>query len=305
MRNFFLIPFISFIFCFFIHTNDQAIAYREFSFYNTYNGVLLTPQTVAEYARSELFAIKDIQLLAWIKKHKTLLKTLAAHVIYQHAKSVKERLREGNRLLKKYNLKNSAIHNFIFSIKVGKKKKKYWIKIAGPHRLKQLDYLKAAAQSEKEIVLLYYNTPVYHNASRFARYLLYKKWTSQNSSVLIKVPKTYIFSLSDKNYIDDNHCVVIEEDLGKCMSNRHLKKALLSMEQEIKDFVINMGFWDVHFGQFVMTDKGEVFCIDLEDPESVTPEMFFHQNYDAIKNGINRGLRNFKSMMSKIGKKKI
>lgn len=305
MKKIFFIHIILIFFCFFIHTNDQAIAYREFSFYNTYNGLLLTPQAVAEYARSELFAIKDTQLLAWLKKHKTLLKTLAAHVIYQHAKSVKERLREGNRLLRRYNLKNRAIHNFIFSIKVGEKKKKYWIKIAGPHRFKQLDYLKTAAQSEKEIALLYYNTLIYHNASRFARYILHKKWISQDNSVLIKVPQTYIFSLSDKNYIDDNHCVVIEEDLGKCMSKRHLKKALLSMEQEIRDFVINMGFWDVHFGQFVMTDKGEIFCIDLEDPESATPDIFFHQNYDAIKNVISRGLRNLKSMMSKIRNQKI
>lgn len=288
------------LYCFFAYANDSELVYQDHSFYQTYDDVMLTPETVAQFSRSEQFVIKDPKLLVWLKKHTKLLINLASHIVYKHTKSIKKRIRAGNRLLKRYKFENKAIHNFIFCISTETGGKKYWIKIAGPHRFKQLNQLKKTIVSRKERKILYATTPIYHNASRFARYMLYKKWASENGALPIKVPATYLFSLSDKGLIDDNHCIIIEEHVSSSMKKRRVADALLNMEDEIKDFVIHLGLWDTHFGQFVMTDKGEIFCIDLEDRDSVAPEMFFHQNYGAIKEAIHWGLHNLKKMLNKI-----
>lgn len=274
--------------------------YLPHDFYQTYKETALNPETVKELAQSDEFKIKDSKLIAWLKRHKKLLTILASSLVYDYTKRFKRGVKAGNRLLKKYTFKNTAMHNFIFCINV--EGKKYWIKIAGPHRIKQLyerlQSLNKIKISKKERDAVIRNTPTYQNASRFARYLLYKKWSDENVVLPFKVPTTYLFTFSQSAPVDDSHCIIIEEDLPHGKNERVMMAKLLGMESEIKDLIINLGLWDLHLDQFVMTDDGDLFYIDLEDRGTCTPDMFFNQDYCRIKANIDNGLLGLGNMLT-------
>lgn len=274
--------------------------YLSHDFYQTYKEIGLNPVTLKELAQSDEFKIKDSKLIAWLKRHKAVLTILASSLVYDYAKRFKRGVRAGNRLLKKYTFKNTAMHNFIFCINV--EGKKYWIKIAGPHRIKQLyqkfKSLNKIKISKKERDRVIRNTPTYQNASRFARYLLYKKWRHASPRQPFKIPTTYLFTFSQSAPVDDCHCIIIEEDLPRGKNQRAMMQKLLGMESDIKDLIINLGLWDLHVDQFVMTDDGDLFYIDLEDRGTCTPEMFFNKDYSTIKANIDNGLLGLSEMFA-------
>lgn len=296
MRLFFFT--IIMMMCGHLFCDSQADPYLPHDFYQTYNQTVLNKETLKLYASSDAFKIQDLNLIAWLNSHKKLITTLASTLVYDYTKKFKRGVKAGNRLLKKYKIKNTAMHNFIFCINV--EGKKYWIKIAGPHRIKQL-YQKLTALhktkiSQKERRQIIRNNPTYQNASRFARYLLYKKWSDQAEFLPFKVPATYLFTFSQSTPVDDAHCIIVEEDVNVDKNERQLMQKLLCMESEIKDLIIHLGLWDLHPAQFVMANNRDLFYIDLEDRGNCAPDMFFNQDYSTIKANIDNGLQGLSNM---------